>query len=148
MERLAYEKIYCDTNAVIHAVENYSHAARELLRAATRGDVVLMTSHLTLHEALIGPLANGAKDLAGRYRDTLLDETIFALIEVDEDALIAAAHLRSVHKKLDVADALHIASASMADCTFMLSEDVGMDAFLPEDIERLTLEELAEEMAA
>lgn len=148
MERLAYEKIYCDTNAVIHAVENYSHAARELLRAAKRGDVVLMTSHLTLHEALIGPLANGSEDLARRYRDALLDEEVFSLIEVDEDALIAAAHLRAMHKKLDVADALHIASATMADCAFMLSEDRAMDAFLPDDIERLTLEELEEEVAA
>ncbi|MEN0087369.1 MAG: PIN domain-containing protein [Pseudomonadota bacterium] len=148
MERLAFEKIYCDTNAVIHAVENYSHAARELLRAAGRGDVVLMTSHLTLHEALIGPLASGNKDLAARYRDALLDETVFTLIEVDEDALIAAAHLRAMHKRLDVADALHIASATMADCAFILSEDTGIDTFLPDDIERLSLEELAEEMVA
>ncbi|MEO0498808.1 MAG: PIN domain-containing protein [Pseudomonadota bacterium] len=148
MERLAYEKVYCDTNAIIHAVENYSHAARQLLRAARRGDLVLITSHLTLHEALIGPLASGARDLAARYQDALLDEAVFTLIEVDEDALIAAAHLRSVNKKLDLADAIHIASATMADCAFMLSEDVGMDAFLPEDIERLTLEDLAEEMAA
>ncbi|MEO0635183.1 MAG: PIN domain-containing protein [Pseudomonadota bacterium] len=148
MERLAFEKIYCDTNAIIHAVENFSHAARELLRSAKRGDVVLMTSHLTLHEVLIGPLGNGNQDLAKRYQEAVLDEDVFTLVEVDEATLIAAAHLRAIHKRLDVADALHIASATLADCAFLLSDDAGMDQFLPDDIERVTLADLEEEMAA
>ena len=107
-----------------------------------------MTSHLTLHEVLIGPLNNGNQELASRYRDAVLDEDIFTIVEVDEATLIAAAHLRAVHKRLDVADALHIASATIADCSFILSDDAGMEQFLPDDIERLSLTDLEEEMAA
>jgi len=60
MQRLKFEKVYLDTNAIIHAVENYSHVAREILRAGQRGEISLFTSAITLHETMIGPLARGS----------------------------------------------------------------------------------------
>jgi predicted nucleic acid-binding protein len=146
MPRLQYEKVYCDTNAVIHAIENFSMSSGDLLRAAGRGDVTLYTSQLTLHELLIRPMAKEQHDLIDRYKTAMADSDTFNIVEPDVDVMVCAAELRAISKRLDLADAIHIASAMVTSCSFLISEDREMDLYLPEEIERLTLDELSEEM--
>src|SRR5579875_1646200 len=119
-------RIYLDINVFIAAFETRgarSDHAWWILEAIESGQVHAVSSELTLAEVLIGPLQDGDHELARRYRDIFTSEGEFEVIPVSREVLIEAAMLRSTVRSLKMPDAIHIATARLSNCRFVVSDD-------------------------
>lgn len=116
---------YLDTNCVIYSVEHVQPFADVLLpvwRNATTGSCSLYTSGLTLLETLVGPLRAGDTFLANAYQVLLTASSDLCLVDVSTEVLERAATLRA-SLGLRTPDAIHAASALVAGCTHLITND-------------------------
>ena len=117
--------LYIDTNIFIYAFEGfpeYADKLRELFEAIDSGDVKAVTSELTLAELLVKPFMDANTQRQSFYRDTIQNSDLLSVCSVSRDILIDAARLRSL-SSLRLPDAIHVATASFAGCTFFLTND-------------------------
>jgi predicted nucleic acid-binding protein len=121
------QHLYLDSNILIYLVEGNT-AASELVLAAFREieshAITLYTSEITLTECLNGAYRAGLDALAETYLEILGTEALITLLPVDSDVCIAAARLGAEHR-LKTVDAIHLASATLAGCQALLSNDGG-----------------------
>ena len=119
-------RIYLDANVFIAAYEtggSRSDHAWWILQAIEAKEFHAVTSELTLAEVLIGPFREGDNELASHYRDIFTSENGFEVATVERNVLIEAAMLRSMTRSLKLPDAIHVATARLKGCMFMVSDD-------------------------
>ena len=119
-------RIYLDTNVFIAAYETRgarSDHAWWILDAVEASEFLAVTSELTLAEVLVGPLQDGDEELAGHYRDIVSSDDELDVAAVDRQILIEAAMLRSFSRSLKLPDAIHLATARIRHCDFIVSDD-------------------------
>jgi len=119
--------VYIDTPLLIYSVEKhpvYGPLVRPLWQAAHAGTVLVVTSELSLMEALILPLRTGNRDLQSDY-ERLLGSAQVRLLPLTQDVLREAARLRADLPALRTPDALHAATARQADCALFVTNDTG-----------------------
>jgi predicted nucleic acid-binding protein len=119
-------RVYLDSNVFIAAYE--SRGARSdhawwILDAIEANEFMAVSSELTLAEVLVRPLQEGDAELADRYREILVGEDNFSVPQVSRDVLIEAAMLRSFARSLKLPDAIHVATARLHSCRFIVSDD-------------------------
>jgi len=139
MQRLLHEQVYLDTNIFIAAVEAFNLVALELLRMAERGMIFILSSEVTRGELLIKPMMGGDAALITRYDALFDDANRLTSLPVDRDIMRAAARL-SATAGLELLDAVHCASAQVAGCAYIISEDRDMRSY--SEIDVLSLDEL------
>lgn len=119
-------RVYLDANVFISAFETVgarSDHAWWILNAIDDGEMLGMTSELTLAEILVGPMQDGDDELARRYQSMISQGEGFEIAAVSRNILIEAAMLRTMRRSLRLPDAIHIASARLGGCQFVLSDD-------------------------
>ncbi len=119
--------VYVDTSAVIYAVEQiepYRSAGWPLWDALDAGRQQVVTSELTLLEALVKPLRDGNVALTALYRQVLLGTAGLTCSPISRTDLERAASLRAQHN-LRTPDAIHAATALEAGCTLFVTNDPG-----------------------
>jgi predicted nucleic acid-binding protein len=119
-------RIYLDTNVFIAAYETRgarSDHAWWILDAVEANEFLAVTSELTLAEVLVGPLQDGDEELAGHYHDIVSSDDGLDVAPVDRNVLIEAAMLRSFSRTLKLPDAIHVATARLRGCSFVVSDD-------------------------
>ena len=117
--------LYLDTNCIIYSVEHIEPYAGLLLpiwQRARSGALRLRTSNLALLETLVGPLKAGDTALADAYRQLLKRSTELQLVAMSEAVLEQAAALRA-GTGLKTPDAIHAATALVAGCSHLISND-------------------------
>ncbi len=117
--------IYLDTNCVIYSVEHvapYAALLYPLWRSAGAGECSLHTSGLTLTETLVAPLKSGNALIADTYRRLLKESPDLRLVDVSLEVLERAAQIRA-DLGLRTPDAIHAASALVAGCTHLITND-------------------------
>ena len=125
IDRLLGRRIYLDANVFIYAVEHSpEHAAFldglfDLLEA---GEVVAVTSELTLAEVLAKPFEDGRADLARLYEEMVAPSAWLSVVPVERAILVTAARL-GPELGLKLPDAIHVASAAATGCELFLSND-------------------------
>jgi predicted nucleic acid-binding protein len=122
----AGSSLYLDANCIIYSVEQIEPYAGLLLpiwQGASSGAFALRTSGLTLLETLVGPLKAGDTALADVYRQLLQRSTDVRLVAVSDVVLEQAAGLRA-SSGLKTPDAIHAASALVAGCTHLITNDL------------------------
>ena len=132
--RFAGRHFYLDANVFIALLEG--DAARQarmrgLFAWIDRGDILASTSALTLAEVLALPLARGAKATAAAYEARLAG---VAQVLVNTAVLRAAARLCG-EARMDLPDAIHVASAMQAGCDVLVTGDAGI--VLPGEMDRV-----------
>ena len=118
--------VYIDTMTLIYTVERYSAylpLLEPLWRTAQTGSIEIVSSELTLMEALVGPLKSGNTILENTFEQALLG-TNMRLLPITQVILREAARLRAT-SKLRTPDALHAATALQAGCVLFISNDAG-----------------------
>jgi len=123
---LSKSRIYLDTNVFIAAYETRSARSDHawwVLDAVEAGEFLAVTSELTLAEMLVRPLQDGDKELAARYQDIVTSSDELSVSPVDRKTLIEAAMLRSFSRSLKLPDAIHVATARLCGCDFIVSDD-------------------------
>lgn len=118
-------RLAIDTAPLIYLVEKHPElggTVREVVELAEHGDIILVTSALTLTEVLTLPLAEGATELAAEYRDLLLHTPYLLMEPIGPRVAESAAALRSEHR-LGTPDAIQLAVALEAGCEAFLTND-------------------------
>jgi predicted nucleic acid-binding protein len=114
-----------DTQIFIYFIEEdgrYLPLIKPLFETIDGGNLVAVTSGLSLMEVLVVPYRSGNAALADRYEDLLTNSRGLRFIEVDRRLLKAAAQLRAMFK-LKPPDAIQVAAALVADCESFLTND-------------------------
>lgn len=119
-------RIYLDANVFIAAYETQgarSDHAWWILEAVEDGHFVAMTSELTLAEVLVVPIQEGDDDLVGSYQSVIATGDSLEVAAVDRNILKEAATLRAMRRSLKLPDAIHVATARLAGCRYIVSDD-------------------------
>ncbi|MGU9980037.1 type II toxin-antitoxin system VapC family toxin [Phreatobacter sp. HK31-P] len=120
-------RFYCDSNVFIMAVEGAAErigAAGALLDAAMDERCTAITSMLTLSETLVVPLRFGQGATIQSYRNLLGGGFPGIVVRgVDPETLEAAARLRARHPRLKLPDAIHLATAQLAEVGWLVTND-------------------------
>src|SRR4051794_18461299 len=128
--------VYLDTNIFIAAFEARSLIAKptqEFFKMLEKSPRAAATSEITIAE-LTGPSDNpDAMAISVRrrvYPDLLVGRQFIDLLPVTRDVLRETSGFREVAaaegRKLRLLDAIHLVSARISGCTFLLSDDVRM----------------------
>lgn len=119
-------KVYLDTNIFIAAYESSgarSDHAFWILSAIEQGEIRGVTSELTLAELIPGPAEDGDDELLDAYKQLLNDGPNMEVRPVTRDTLIRSALLRVGRPGLKLPDAVHCATALLAACTAIITDD-------------------------
>jgi predicted nucleic acid-binding protein len=114
-----------DTQIFIYFIEEddrFLSLVKPLFEAVDRGELVGVTSGLTLMEVLVVPYRSGNSALADRYESLLTTSRGLRFVEVDRRLLKAAAQLRATFK-FRPPDAIQVAAALVNDCKSFLTND-------------------------
>lgn len=117
-------KIYVDTSIVIYTIEQfpeYFPTLEPFWINLQLGNLTVFTSELTLLEVLIQPLRQENMVLVSAYEDFLQNAEI-KLLPINQTILRKAAHLRAI-TKLKTPDAIHVATALLANCDQLFTND-------------------------
>ncbi len=138
MQMLLHENLYIDTNIFIAAIEDFNRQALSLFQWAEKGKVFLVTSEISRSEALVKPLQYKDEKLVIRY-DALFSRQGMEVLPIEEDIARKAADF-SASLGLELPDAIHLATAELSSCAYIISQDRDLRHYSP--IECLSLEEL------
>lgn len=125
MDALGAGPVAVDTAVFIYLLEehpDYLAAVRPLFIRATRGELELVTSGITLLEVLVVPYRAGNLALAARYETLLAGSRGVRLIDADRLQLRTAAQLRALYR-IRTPDALQLAAALTMRCTALVTND-------------------------
>ena len=131
--------VYLDTNPIIYLTEgnpDFKASIASLFAEFDRAGARLITSELALTETLVVPLRTGDVELVAAY-ERLFDTFIEAL-PISREVLITAARLRAETPGLKTPDAIHLATAILADADAFVSGDSGIKK-LPDTMQKLTI---------
>ena len=109
---------------------------RTAFTAIDRGDVRAVTSELSLAEALVKPFQDRRADLQAVYIKAISAAPFSEVRPVSRQVLIEAARIRA-GQKVNLPDAIHLATAQMAGCGVFLTNDFGLGSFAGLEILRL-----------
>ena len=136
------ETIYLDTNVFIYLVEGeprFRELLKELFVAIDQEVIFAVTSELTLAEVMVEPIASKRSDIAATYTELLSGSGPLEVRPVDRGTLLKSAEIRAMFGGR-IFDAVHVATASLAQCDSILSEDRGLG--VPPPLQHLTLSAL------
>jgi predicted nucleic acid-binding protein len=121
-------RVFWDTNLFIYLFEGtgaLGKRVRDLRRAmVARGDQ-LLTSTLTLGEALVKPIEQGDQELVGMYEDAITRTSVMIPLDVKAARIYAA--LRS-DRTLRAPDAIQLACAAAAGVDLFITNDTRLQS--------------------
>lgn len=118
--------VYADTQVLIYSVERhptYGPLLRPLWQAVQAGILEVVSSELALMETLVGPFKSNDAVLASTY-EQFFQQPGVRLLPMTRAVLRQAARLRAT-TRLRTPDALHAATAVLAQCALFLTNDQG-----------------------
>jgi predicted nucleic acid-binding protein len=134
-----------DTTPLIYFTEengDYLGLVDPFFESLGRGEFSVVTSIMTLLEALVRPIREGNIALAQRYKTFLLDSINVEMHDVTQDIAEEASRLRALYK-IRTPDAIHLATALNANATYFLTNDIALSS-LP-GIKILVVDDLKQE---
>ncbi|MBF2053742.1 MAG: PIN domain-containing protein, partial [Candidatus Sericytochromatia bacterium] len=129
--------------AVYYFIENhpeYHPKIRPVFEAATRQELQLCTSVISLLEVLVLPYRHQRHDLVKAYTDILEHNTDLVLLPIDAETAAIAARLRARYT-LRTPDALQLAAALFAKADVFLTHDLRL-----KQVTEIPVKMLSEEM--
>ncbi|MGK7903294.1 MAG: type II toxin-antitoxin system VapC family toxin [Hormoscilla sp.] len=117
--------VYLDTNILIYALEGYPAFIQDLtqlFQSIDRGDLMAVTSELSLAEALVKPIKERNLAQQATYKQTIRNSLKLSVIPVRREVLVQAAELRAA-VNLKLPDAIHAATALLTQCSTFLTND-------------------------
>lgn len=140
MVTLAAPRIYLDTNIVIRLLEYRDEEVRVFLEALHQRGGVVVTSELTLAEALVMPIEDNDQPMIDLYESFVSTGDGVVLAPVDRAVLRRTAALRARFRSMRIPDAIHVASALEWGCESLLTADRRMKA--PEELNLIDVSDL------
>lgn len=126
VESLHGKIVALDTTPLIYFIEEhpiYSKVVEPFFQAVEHGDITVVTSIVTLLEALVHPIKNANEELAQKYRELLFNSEGLTTITLSQEIAEEAARLRASHN-IRTPDAIQIATAITENASFFLTNDI------------------------
>lgn len=142
IDQFVGDRLYLDTNVLIHFVEGhplYADILQDLFVAIDEETITAVTSELALTEVMIKPIANNRPDVAATYAKLLAPGSALEVRPLDRATLLRGAEIRAQFGGRAF-DAIHVASAERAGCSTILSEDRRLA--VPPPLQHVRLSEL------
>ncbi len=121
-------RLALDTAPIIYFVEahiQYDLLTTEVFRRIADGNLIGVTSVVTLTEVLVQPLRQGQERLQNTYYELLIGSANFETLSVNAVIAEHAARIRA-HHNLRTPDALQIATALNVGCQAFLTNDASL----------------------
>lgn len=125
LDAIQGNRIYLDTNIWIYALEGYPAFIQDLtqlFQSIVQGNVIAVTSELSLAEALVKPLQNQDVAQQTTYKEFISSSQNLSVFPISRDILIEAARIRA-HVHIKLPDAIHAATAILTRCSTFLTND-------------------------
>lgn len=119
------QRVYFDANIIIYLVEGFApflDQLRALSTALNTGEILAITSELTLAEVLVKPLKDQLSAIQQAYKIFLTPTPALNVVAIHYAILEEAAQLRAT-TKLKLPDAIHLATARQQQCDSFLTND-------------------------
>ena len=119
-----------DTSPLIYLIEEhprYLDIVRPFFEAADRGQFQVVTSTITLLEVLVHPCRQGAAQLAGQYREIILNANGISCIDVSSEVAVEAARIRAQHN-LRTPDAIQLATSIHEGAAYFMTNDASLSS--------------------
>lgn len=118
-------RIALDTSVIIYSVEKiqpYFDLLTPLWLGAQQGKYVLYGSELLLLEVLVKPFQHQDMVLETAFRLLLTNSRELSLLPLSRSVLERAGRLRAEHG-IKTPDAIHLATALLTECSFVVTND-------------------------
>lgn len=126
----AFGTIYLDTNIFVMAFETRNETSELLTRIFENADLhpetFFVTSELTLSELLVRPIRDGDDIIVAQYEAAAAPSALLNVTSVTRSVLLPAAALRAQDLGIKLQDAIHVATAMVANCSHILTNDYGI----------------------
>lgn len=133
-------KIYLDTNFFIGFIEDENEILKKFYKDAAIREEELFTSELTLLETLTGAIRDDDEGEIAAYEGWLGEvNQMLKVLPISREVLRKAAAVR-VTLGNKTPDAIHVATAELADCEVFVSSDRKLR--VPQDMRKVGLEDL------
>ena len=116
--------IYIDASSLIYSVERvepYRTLLEPMWQDAQDGNVTIVSSPLLVLEALVKPLRDGNTGIESQYRELFASNAV-RLLDASYQVFEDAASIRA-ETGLRTPDAIHAATALLAECTLFVTND-------------------------
>lgn len=145
IDSLKGEVVGLDTTPLIYFIEEhptYLKVVDPFFQAVEQGEITVITSIVTLLEALVHPIRNANEELAQKYRELLFNSEGLTTISLSPGIAEEAARLRAFHN-IRTPDSIQMATAITGGASFFLTNDIRLPS-LPK-LKILTLDNLMKE---
>lgn len=126
LEELYGKIVYLDTAPIIYAIEDgypdYKEITLPFFKMVSRGKCLAITSVISLLEELVLPVRNKDIWLVRKFQ-RFFYQTRVRTVEISSQIAEDAAELRALHTKLQIADAIQIATALSTNAAYFLTND-------------------------
>lgn len=127
---MGFGTIYLDTNIFVMAFEGTDEASERLSEIFGNVDrqlgIRFATSELTLAELLVRPIRDSDPQAVAQYEELISPSPWMNVSPISRSTLSTAATLRAQSSNLKLPDAIHIATAMNANCSYILTNDYGI----------------------
>lgn len=140
-EIFAGKRVFIDTAPLIYFIEDknlYRKILTEFMAHVEAGDVILVSSTLTLMEVLVQPLRMNRHDIVKGYEEIMTRSQSLQLVEFDIFGARKAAEIRAKYN-FKTPDAIQIAIALLSKADIFLTNDKKL---VISEIQSITLDEL------
>ncbi len=140
-EIFAGKRVFIDTAPLIYFIEDknsYRKILTEFMAHVEAGDVILVSSTLTLMEVLVQPLRMNRHDIVKSYEEIMTRSQSLQLVEFDIFGARKAAEIRAKYN-FKTPDAIQMAIALLSKADIFLTNDKKL---VISEIQSITLDEL------
>jgi predicted nucleic acid-binding protein len=141
IEIFAGKLVFIDTAPLIYFIEDknsYRKILTEFMAHVEAGDVILVSSTLTLMEVLVQPLRMNRHDIVKSYEEIMTRSQSLQLVEFDIFGARKAAEIRAKYN-FKTPDAIQMAIALLSKADIFLTNDKKL---VISEIQSITLDEL------
>lgn len=145
LEDIRGQTVGLDSAPLIYFVERhptYFDTVTPFFEALVAGEFRVVTSILTLSEALVQPIRRDDAALVERYQAIILNTPDIITIPVSREIAERAAAIRAAYRRVRAPDAVQLATALSGGAEFFLTNDADIPD-LP-DLQMLRVDELVE----
>jgi predicted nucleic acid-binding protein len=135
-------RLYLDTNTIISMVEfhgSLTAGQKAFVEAMDAGALEAVSSEIALSECLVMPLRERDGAALEAILTFLDGRSILPLVTADRGVMIEAAKIRAA-RSMKLPDAIHLACASFAECTIVVSADRRLTP--PAPMHRISFDEI------
>jgi predicted nucleic acid-binding protein len=126
ISELKGKTIFLDTAPLIYFIEGHSEfqkTLKELFTLIDSGEILAITSTITLLEVLVKPLRENRSDLVNKYNDILTSAKGLDICDLNISIAKEAASLRSKYN-LKTPDSIQIATAKVYSAEYFITNDL------------------------